>query len=141
MIDASVIVKWYIEENDSGKAESIRFGFVKREIELLCPYLLPFEVLNALKYSGLFNKVDLRTAGESLENYPFTYQAISGEHQAIMLDLAIDHDFSVYDAAYIALALKEKVTLLTADGKIKKKLPDKLKGTVEMLSEFANTPT
>nr|MDO8086661.1 type II toxin-antitoxin system VapC family toxin [Candidatus Sigynarchaeum springense] len=137
VIDASVIVKWYIEENDSDKADSIRTGFVKKEIELLCPSLLPFEVLNALRYSGLFNKGDLKKAGESLENYPFTYHAISGEHQARMLELAMDHDFSIYDAAYIALAMKEKIKLLTADDKIKKKLPDKLKGTVMMLSEIS----
>ncbi|MEX2728964.1 MAG: type II toxin-antitoxin system VapC family toxin [Candidatus Sigynarchaeum springense] len=138
IIDASVIVKWYIEENDSDKAEIVRTGFVKKEIELLCPNLLPFEVLNALRYSGLFNKRDLKTAGESLENYPFTYQAISGEHQARMLELAIDHEFSIYDAAYIALALKEKAILLTADDKIKNKLPGKLKGAVMMLSEIGD---
>lgn len=137
MVDASVIVKWYIEEDDSDKADSIRTGFVMKEIELLCPYLLPFEVLNALKFSGLFTKNDLKKAGESLEHYPFTYRAISGEHQAKMLDLAMDHEFSIYDAAYIALAMREKVKLLTADDKMKRKLPDKLKETVTGLSEIA----
>jgi predicted nucleic acid-binding protein len=137
VIDASVIVKWFIEENDSDKAESIRIEFVKKQIELICPYLLQFEVLNALKYSNLFNKTDLKTAGESLENYPFTYTAVSGEHLARMLELALDHEFSIYDAAYIALALKEKVTLITADDKMKRKLPDTLKKTVMTLSEIS----
>ncbi|HME54430.1 MAG TPA: type II toxin-antitoxin system VapC family toxin [Candidatus Lokiarchaeia archaeon] len=136
IIDASVIVKWFIEEDESDKAEAIRVAFIKKEMELICPLLLQFEVLNALKYSGLFSKSDLMVAAESLENYPFTYQTIKGDDQAKMVEIAMDHDFSIYDSAYLSLAIKENEHIITADDKIIKKLPANLKHLVTSLSSF-----
>ncbi len=136
VIDASVIVKWFIEEGGSDKAEDIRVAFIKKEIELICPLLLQFEVLNALKYSGLFTKAELLVAAESIENYPFTLQVIKGEAQAKMVEIAVDHELSMYDAAYIALAITEKEVLVTADDKIGRKLPAGWKGVVKPLSAF-----
>ncbi len=47
IIDASVIVKWYIDENDSNKAEIIKEQFINEKIDIIIPTLLNFEVLNA----------------------------------------------------------------------------------------------
>ena len=136
IIDASVIVKWFIEESESDKAEAIRVAFIKKELELICPFLLQFEVLNALKYSGLFNKQDLVIAAEALENYPFTYLSIKGDEQSKMVEIAMDHDFSIYDSTYLSLALHENARLITADEKNIKKLPASLKSIITSLSSF-----
>ncbi|MBN1802548.1 MAG: type II toxin-antitoxin system VapC family toxin [Candidatus Lokiarchaeota archaeon] len=71
IIDASVVVKWFIEEEGSEIARTIRDKFVEGKIEFIVPSLLYFEVLNALKYSKLFPLNELNDAGESLENYGF----------------------------------------------------------------------
>ncbi len=136
VIDASVVVKWFIEENDSEKAENIRVAFIKKEIVLICPPLLQFEVLNALKYSGLFTKAELLVAADSVENYPFALQVIKGEVQAKMVEISVDHELSMYDAAYLSLAISEKEPLITADDKLERKLPAELKNVVKPLSAF-----
>jgi predicted nucleic acid-binding protein len=136
VVDASVVVKWFIEEDGSERAENIRVAFIKKEVELICPSLLQFEVLNALKYSGLFTKAELLVAAESIENYPFTRQVIKGDVQAKMVEVAVDHDLSMYDAAYVSLAISEKEPLVTADEKLQKKLPATLESIVKSLSAF-----
>ncbi|HEC40443.1 MAG TPA: PIN domain-containing protein, partial [bacterium] len=63
VIDANVVVKWFIEENDSDKARFLRDKFIEGKIELIIPTLLYFEVLNALKFSQLFDPSELDNAG------------------------------------------------------------------------------
>jgi len=45
IIDASVVVKWFIEENDSDKALLLRDRFIGGKIELYVPTLLYFECI------------------------------------------------------------------------------------------------
>ncbi|MGV9172914.1 MAG: type II toxin-antitoxin system VapC family toxin [Promethearchaeia archaeon] len=135
VVDANVIVKWYIEEKNSEQAQMLQMKFIERELDLIVPSLFYFEVLNALKYSNLFIQQELNQAGESLENYGFTIITIEKEIRKQMVKIAINHDISIYDAAYIALSIMIDKPLFTADEKIKKKLPPKLKKHVKHLDE------
>ncbi len=127
VLDASVIVKWFIDENDSDKAEIIKEQFINEKINIIIPSLLYYEVLNTLKYSKLFNIDELNLVGESIENYGFKAVVIKDEIREKMVEIAIKHDISIYDASYIALAEKFNTQLITADEKISKKLPKNLK--------------
>jgi len=136
VIDANVVVKWFIEENGSDKARILRDKFIDGEIELIVPSLLYFEVLNALKYSQLFDDGELSEAGESLEKYGFKIITIKNETREHMIKVAVDHDMSIYDASYIGLSMVLDVFFCTADEKIIKKLPTKLKNRVKMLNQI-----
>lgn len=136
VIDASVIVKWFIDENDSDKAEIIKEQFINEKINLIIPSLLYYEVLNALKYSNLFKLDELNLVGESIENYGFDAVVIKDEIREKMVEIAINHDISMYDASYIALAEKYKTQLITADEKISKKLPKNLKLNIINLKNY-----
>ena len=125
IIDASIVVKWFIEENDSDKARLLRDKFIEGEIELYVPTLLYFEVLNALKYSQLFKPSELDEAGESLENYGFKH----------MIKIAVDHELSIYAASYLGLSIGLDKPFCTADEKIIKKLPPTLKKNVKSLKQ------
>ncbi len=57
--DASVIVKWFVDEVHSEKARELRDEYINGSVEILAPELMPYEVLNALKYTGLFNLNEL----------------------------------------------------------------------------------
>lgn len=48
VVDASLAVKWLVEEDDSGKAHSVLESWVTQDVTCIAPYLLPFEVANAL---------------------------------------------------------------------------------------------
>ncbi len=136
VIDASVIVKWFIDENDSDKAEIIKELFINEKINIVVPSLLYYEVLNALKYSKLFRLDELNLVGESIENYGFDFIVIKDEIREKMVEIAINHDISIYDASYIALAEKFNTHLITADEKIAKKLPKDLKLLISNLKNY-----
>ena len=135
VIDASVVVKWFIEESDSDKARYLRDKFIDGKIELTVPTLLYFEVLNALKYSQLFDPSELDNAGESLENYGFKVITIKNELRKHMIKVAVDNEISIYDAAYLGLSIGLGKIFYTADEKIIKKLPSTLKKNVRSLKQ------
>ena len=135
VIDASVVVKWFIEETDSKRARFLRDKFIDGKIELIVPPLLYFEVLNALKYSQLFDPSELNDAGESLENYGFNVMIIKDETRKLMIKIAVDHEISIYDASYLGLSLGLGKIYITADEKIIKKLPSTLKKHVKNLKQ------
>ena len=135
VIDASVVVKWFIEENNSEKALLLRDSFIGGNVELYVPPLLYFEVLNALKYSQLFEPNELEEAGESLENYGFNVITIKNEIRNHMISAAINYDLSIYDASYLGLSIGLEMLFCTADEKIIKKLPPTLKKKVKSLNQ------
>ncbi len=135
VIDASVVVKWFIEENESDKARLLRDKFIDGKIELFIPTLLYFEVLNALKYSNLFTPSELDDAGESLENYGFKVITIKNEIREYMIKIAVDHDMSIYGASYLGISIALGKVFCTADERIIKKLPSKLKKHVKSLKQ------
>ncbi len=57
VVDASVVVKWFVREEYTGEPLRLRDAYVDGLVDLLAPYLLPMEVLNALKYSGRFGRM------------------------------------------------------------------------------------
>lgn len=136
IIDANVVVKWFIEEIDSDKALFIRDKFIDGKVKLYVPTLLYFEVLNALKYSQLFKPGELDDAGESLENYGFNVITIKNEIRTHMINVAVDYDLSIYDASYLGLGIGSEKMFCTADDKIIKKLPSKLKNKVIILKQI-----
>ncbi len=136
VVDANVITKWFIEEKNSDKANKIKEKYINGEIDILVSPLLFFEVLNALKYSQLFDKTELNSVGESIENYGFTIVTIQKEIRKQMIHIAVNHELSIYDASYVALCLENNCILYTADNRIIEKLPNKLKQYVKNLSEF-----
>ncbi|MCF2139244.1 MAG: type II toxin-antitoxin system VapC family toxin [Candidatus Lokiarchaeota archaeon] len=138
IVDASVIVKWFIDENNSDKAEKIKEQFVNEEINIIIPSLLYYEVLNALKYSKLFNVRELNLVGESLENYGFDVFAIKDEIREKMVEISLNFDVSIYDASYIALADKFNTQMVTADEKFSKKLPKNLKHLILALKDYSS---
>ncbi|MBD3195112.1 MAG: PIN domain-containing protein [Candidatus Lokiarchaeota archaeon] len=136
VVDASIIVKWFIQEKDSDKAKLIREKYIDGDIELIAPSLMYFEVLNALKYSELFESSELNDAAESLEKYGFTIITIKNNLRKNMIKIAVDHKLSIYDASYLALSLGLGKIFCTADEKIIKKLPATLKSKVKRLKYF-----
>ncbi len=138
IVDANIIVKWFIEEEGSDKARILRDKYIEGEIELVVPSLLFFEVLNALKYSKLFTQTELNDAGESLENYGFTIVTLKKKVRESTVKIAVEHNMSIYDASYVGLSIEMGSVLFTADQKIINKLPKDLKKNVKSLNQIKN---
>ena len=48
VVDASLAIKWLVEEDDSDKAHAVLQSWVAQDITRIAPHLMPFEVANAL---------------------------------------------------------------------------------------------
>lgn len=66
VIDASVAIKWFSEEEFTDKAIEIRDNFYKGTVELAAPDLILYEVSNALRFNPNFNEEDVIEAVNSL---------------------------------------------------------------------------
>lgn len=115
VVDANIVVKWFITEEYSNLALTIRDRFVEGQIELLAPTLLHYEVVNALRYSNLFPQEDLVDAAISLDNYGILQFPLIGDYVQKTIRLAVEYNISIYDAAYVALTDVLEVHAYSAD--------------------------
>ena len=111
VIDASVAVKWFIEEHGTQKALELRDRYIDGELKLIAPQLFPYEVLNALCYKHLFTIDELKTIGEALEAYSIDLYPLVGKLRDTTIQTAHENNITIYDASYIALAIIKNTTL------------------------------
>ncbi len=116
--DASVIAKWFVDEIHSDKARELRDRYINGNIEIVAPELMPYEVLNALKYTGLFTAEELVMAAKSLSLYGFRLYSLSGKLAEKTVEISVQRDVTIYDASYVALADELGAKLYTADKKL-----------------------
>ena len=110
-VDASVAVKWVVNESGSDRARLLS------QTRLEAPDLLPIECTNIL-----WKKVRIRdlTREEASSRLPLLLRApVSLSESRPLLDsalgLSLDLHHPVYDCVYIALALGRDIPLVTAD--------------------------
>ncbi len=116
--DASVVVKWFVDEIYSENARKLREEYINGSIELASPELMPYEVLNALRYTKLFSKDELKLIARSLSLYGFKLYSLRGKLSERIAEIAVEKEITVYDASYIALAESLNSKLYTSDEKL-----------------------
>ena len=119
VIDASIAVKWVVEENGTPEALALR-----QKARLIAPELLVAECANILwkkvQRGELLKEEALLAArllqGAEIELLPtrFLFEA------ATRMSIEIDHP--AYDCLYLALAVEKKCQLVTADERLLRKL-------------------
>ena len=114
--DASVAVKCLIEEADSELARAA----VARRADWTAPDLIFLEVASVALKSMRRGWLDRSQAEAMVARLPglLTEVAPSDSLAAGAFQLAADHGFSAYDAAYLALAKVTGAAVLTADLKL-----------------------
>ncbi len=115
VVDASVVVKWFLREPARGPALEIRDDFLAGDVVLHAPAVLPFEVLNALRFSGRFTEERCLQAQVVMDGYGIRSHPLAGEVGRRTVHLAFSKDLAVYDAAYIALAGELACKMVSAD--------------------------
>jgi len=118
VLDASVVLKWYLVDEEYGqKALDLLSRYVSNELEILAPSLLEYEVVNGLfvaQKRGRIKEEKLLIAIEGFIDLEIKLKNISHFHSKIMNYCKVYHR-SVYDASYLALAEVEGATLITSD--------------------------
>jgi len=134
VVDAPVIVKWFVEEEYSREARLLRDSYASGLVDLAAPSLLPYEVLNALKYSGAFGEEELKEVAQALADFQFTLYNLEGRLAFKAVEVSMRKGVTIYDAAYVALAYILNTTLYTADERLTKRVGDRR--VVRHISEF-----
>lgn len=123
VVDSSIVTKWFLTESDSEKAVRVRDEFATGGIRLAVPTLLFYEVVNALRFSGVFKEADLTLASDSLSKYQFEIWRPRGRLLALSAQLSLREEVTVYDACYVALARRIGSKVITEDKETLGKFP------------------
>jgi len=140
VVDASVVAKWYLKERWRDNAINLRNDYVEGRIDLAAPSIMPFEVLNAIRYSRKDLKAEvLEGIAESLSLYGIKLYELKDEYAKKTARLSIEKNITIYDASYLALAIKLKTKLYTADEKLINKLDIEDRKYVKHISTYQST--
>ena len=60
VVDASLAIKWLLEEDDSDKAHAVLQSWIAQDTARIAPHLMPFEVANALHRRVVRGELSLR---------------------------------------------------------------------------------
>lgn len=124
IIDASVAVKWFSQkdEADLEKAVELQRMHMARECSLAAPELIVYEVANALRHNRNLSSADVKLAIASMVALQMELLSDESGYLATAVDLAYEKGLTIYDAAYVALAIERKSIFISADGKMLGKL-------------------
>ena len=121
--DASFCAAWILPDESSGAAERLLARAISGAIELVVPALWHYEMLNLLRSAARRKRLapgDMDLAVEALERVPMTLEDLPGAPaRRRILHSAMQFDLSSYDAAYLELADRFKISLQTNDAKLK----------------------
>jgi predicted nucleic acid-binding protein len=126
VVDASVAIKWYNIEQHTEKALAIREDYAKQKIDLVAPYLLPYEVGNALRYNPDFGLDDVRSALRDLLAMQISFRVLDEPMCEDAVELAYKFGLTFYDVSYVVISRVEKCPLYTADDELLNKIGDEM---------------
>jgi len=130
--DASVVAKWFLDEEFSEKSRLIRDSFILQKLTISVPSLLFYETLNILRYTQLYDAGELASAARSLSKYGFDVYEPKGRLYEETARTSQKYNISIYDAAYLALASYLRASLYTADLELVQKAPRYVKHIRDM---------
>lgn len=134
VLDASVVVKWFSFEEYSDKALRLMEMYEEGDVNLLAPSLLPYEVVNALRYNPGFGIEDVKEAFSALEGLQIRLYPLQKDLIDRAIELAFIYGLTVYDSSYIAVAEISGSTLYTSDEEVVRKVS---KEFVKHINELA----
>jgi predicted nucleic acid-binding protein len=123
VLDASLMLAWLLPDEATSATEALLQSW-EQGADLYAPPLLRYEVSNALVMAHLRRK---RLTRKQAEEKLVEFEAFSVEYDADSSrlapsktsELALQHNLTVYDAAYLELALRLRLPLATLDGQLR----------------------
>lgn len=136
ILDASVVIKWFVEEQDRDKAITYLTAFQNNELGLIVPSLLFYELGNVLikkkATMTLINEVMVKF--QQLNSLGLEIQDIGLSSFRQIYQNSIKYGLTFYDASYLTLMQEENCRFITADGKLFQKVHKNFKG-IKLLSD------
>jgi len=125
VLDTSVVVKWFLQEENSEAAETYLQRLLEGQAIAFVPSSLFYELANVL---WVRRRDDVSEKGslaiwEKLIQLPLTVVDWN-ELLPEAISLAYQHDIAVYDAVFVRLAQVKGCDLITADKKLITRIAD-----------------
>lgn len=123
VLDASVALAWCFEDESSAYSERVLDTTAKGG-EFRVPAIWPFEVANALLVAERHKRITTAQATALLQRIaklPILIEPIAADRAfEHILPVARQHQLTEYDAAYVELALREALPIVTLDVKLRR---------------------
>ncbi len=127
VVDASVGVKWFIEEEYSKEADDLLADFANGYVDLIAPKLFIIEFCNAIRKYVVRGHLKAMLAGgyvEKMCEVPISYVEIDWNLVKKAYRKAVELGITVYDALYVVIANEKNGAIITADNKLYRQLKD-----------------
>ena len=115
VIDTSVTLAWYLEEEFSPAARQWQDRLLSGAVRLLVPSLHYWEFANALRTLAARKAIKEGTAQELLDLHLDAPLEVAEPDRREVFRLALEYGATAYDAVFICLALAHDVRLVTAE--------------------------
>lgn len=122
VLDSSVVIKWFSNEEDTAIALELRDSYVKGNVSIACPDLIIYEIANALRYNKALKEKDIDNSINSLLSMGISIIVPTKSILEAAISIALEHDITVYDAYFVALAKELNFNYVTADEKLYNKI-------------------
>lgn len=117
VLDCSVAMSWFLIDENNPKSLQLQQQIIS--FNAVIPTIWFYEVANVLSMSLQRKRIDEATLEESIQviqNLPIVIDEKSTKNTlSVTLYLAQKHQLSLYDAAYLELAMREGLPLATFD--------------------------
>lgn len=121
VIDASVMLVWLLpDEDQTPLTSSLLDDYQEGLVSFMAPTLLWHEVANALRSAVKQGRIDtkgLRSSIRMFEEFQISFTDLT-DNMELVVDTAVKHDLSSYDASYLVLAKIHRMALHTLDKKL-----------------------
>jgi predicted nucleic acid-binding protein len=115
VLDASVIVKWFCEEEYTDIALRLRDRFFVGELTIVVPELMFYEVSNAMRYNGVLSISEKLGVIDDLFSIGFDVVAADEGILSEAMNSALETNTTIYDNIYLAVGRSKRCRLITAD--------------------------
>jgi predicted nucleic acid-binding protein len=124
VLDASVIVKWFLhhQEADRDRALALRDLHISGRTTIYIPRLALLEILNAIRFNPKADEETGEAALEALQDLNLEIKTGDADVLRKTNAIAWAYKITIYDALYVAVAEQVGYPLITADEVMVKKL-------------------
>jgi predicted nucleic acid-binding protein len=123
VVDASLALKWVLEERHSVEAQRLLDTWVQTQVIVTAPSLLVVEAANVLYQRVRRGQLSVQAAGEALSALTATHLTLIGGDEPDLSNRAIKLADAyrlpaTYDAVYMGVAMRSECPLWTADDRL-----------------------
>jgi predicted nucleic acid-binding protein len=138
VLDASVAAKWLVPEPDTEKARRVLVDWKEGRIELVAPSVLLVEVASVLWKKVKKNELHSGDAAGLFREFRHLGLPLVAIEGLIFhaLDFSFFYKHPVYDCIYVALAVRERCSLLTADEELFQRISKPVPRMVRLLRDW-----